>query len=136
VVILGATNRPDLIDPALLRPGRFDEMVYVPIPDRKARRAIYEAHTRKMAVARDVDLEELAGTTERYSGADIAGVCLKAGLLALRENAEAREVGMEHFRKAIRETTPSITAEMEEEYRKLAEKAKQETNRIGFGRPK
>lgn len=134
VVVLGATNRPDMIDPALLRPGRFDEIVYVPIPDRKARMEILRSHTRIMALDRNVNLEKLAEITERYTGADIAGVCMKAGLFALRENPDARTVTMEHFFRAVKEAIPSVTEEMEREYEKLARKVKQESVRIGFMR--
>jgi transitional endoplasmic reticulum ATPase len=134
VVVLGATNRPDMIDPALLRPGRFDEIVYVPVPDRKARLEIFRAHTKKMALDRDVDLEKLADITERFTGADIAGVCMKAGLFALRDNREARSVSMEHFFRAVKEEIPSVTDEMIREYEKIARKVKQESVGIGFRR--
>jgi transitional endoplasmic reticulum ATPase len=132
VVVLGATNRPDMIDPALLRPGRFDEIVYVPIPDKKGRLEIFRAHTRKMALDRDVDLQKLVDITERFTGADIAGVCMKAGLFALRDNPEAKSVTMEHFFRAVKEEIPSVTEEMIKEYEKLARKVKQESVRIGF----
>ena len=132
VVVLGATNRPDMIDPALLRPGRFDEIVYVPIPDKNGRLEIFRAHTRKMALDRDVDLEKLVDITERFTGADIAGVCMKAGLFALRDNPEAKSVTMEHFFRAVKEEIPSVTEEMIREYEKLARKVKQESVRIGF----
>ncbi|MBI2931353.1 MAG: CDC48 family AAA ATPase [Planctomycetes bacterium] len=132
VVVLAATNRPDLVDPALLRPGRFDELVYVPIPDEAARLEIFRAHTRKMALDRDVDLGQLAKIAERFTGADIASVCTTAGLLALRENPGAREITMEHFLRAIKETIPSVTEEMEREYEKVAQQVKQQTVHIGF----
>lgn len=134
VVVLGATNRPDMIDPALLRPGRFDEIVYVPIPDAKARIEIFRSHTRRMALDPDVNLDKLAEITDRFTGADIAGVCMKAGLFALRDNLKARTVTMEHFFRAVKEAIPSVTDEMEREYEKLARKVKQEAVRIGFRR--
>jgi len=134
VVVLGATNRPDMIDPALLRPGRFDEIVYVPIPDAKARLEILRSHTRKMALDRDVDLKKLVEITDRFTGADIAGVCMKAGLFALRDNPNARSVTMEHFFRAVKEEIPSVTDELIKEYEKLARKVKQESVRIGFAR--
>jgi transitional endoplasmic reticulum ATPase len=136
VVVLGATNRPDMIDPALLRPGRFDEIVYVPVPDGKARLEIFRSHTGKMALDRDVDLEKLAEISDRFTGADIAGVCMKAGLYALRDNPDARTVTMEHFFRAAKEEIPSVTEEMIKEYEKLARKVKQESVRIGFLRGK
>jgi transitional endoplasmic reticulum ATPase len=132
VIVLGATNRPDLIDPALLRPGRFDEMILVPVPDLAARLEILKTHLRRMALAPDVDSGKLAEITDRFTGADIAGVCTRAGLLALRENADARSVTMEHFFRAVKETIPSVTEELENEYAKLARKIKQESGRIGF----
>ncbi len=133
VVVLGATNRPDMIDPALLRPGRFDDLVYVPVPDLEARREIFKAHTREMALEGGLDLGKLAEVTERFTGADIAAVCMRAGLLALRENAQARQVTMEHFLRAVKETIPSVTPEMEREYEKLEQKVKQQgSSRIGF----
>lgn len=134
VVVMGATNRPDRIDPALLRPGRFDEIVYVPIPDHPARVEIFRTHTAGMALGPDVDLRRLTEITERFTGADIAGVCMKAGLFALRENPTAQYVTMEHFFHAVKEATPSVTPEMEREYEKLARQVKQEAVRIGFGR--
>ena len=132
VVVLGATNRPDMIDPALLRPGRFDELVYVKIPDATAREEIFRAHTRKMALDSDVDLAKLAEITERFTGADIAGVCMKAGILALRDNPDARAVTQEHFFRAVKEAIPSVTPEMERDYEKLARTVKQQAGRIGF----
>jgi len=133
VVVLGATNRPDMVDPALLRPGRFDELVYVTIPDAPARLSIFVAQTKKMSLAADVDLAKLVAITERFTGADIAGVCMKAGLLALRESADAAAVTMDHFQRAVKDAIPSVTEEMEREYEKLARKVKQEALRIGFG---
>ena len=109
VVVLGATNRPDIIDPALIRPGRFDELILVPIPDKAARKEILKVHTTKMALAEDVNPEELVNLTDRYTGADIAAICKKAGRYALRENINAKEVRQEHFLKAIQETGPSVT---------------------------
>ncbi|MEM7243750.1 MAG: CDC48 family AAA ATPase [Acidobacteriota bacterium] len=132
VAILGATNRPDRIDPALLRPGRFDELVHVPVPDAEARSDIFRAQAKGMALASDVDFERLIEITERFTGADIAAACMKAGLLAIRENAEAREIGMEHFYQAIQDTVPSITEEVERQYAQLEKKVKQQSVRIGF----
>ncbi|MEM4343247.1 MAG: CDC48 family AAA ATPase, partial [Candidatus Caldarchaeum sp.] len=86
VVIMGATNRPDILDPALLRPGRFDRVLYVPPPDRASRLAIFKIHTREMPLDADVDLEALASITEGYTGADIEAVVREAAMLAAREN--------------------------------------------------
>ncbi len=125
VVVIGATNRPDIIDPALLRPGRFDELILVPVPDEKTRLEIFKVHTRKMALARDVDLNELVKLTEQYTGADIAAVCKKAGRFALRESLQATEVKRAHFLKAISETGPSVTVDIMKYYTGLAKELRQ-----------
>jgi len=109
VVVIGATNRPDIIDPALLRPGRFDELILVPIPDEGARREIFRVHTKNMVLAEDVDIEKLVSFTGQYTGADIAAVCKKAGRHALRENLHAKNVKQKHFLQAIEEAGPSVT---------------------------
>ncbi|MBI2981446.1 MAG: AAA family ATPase, partial [Deltaproteobacteria bacterium] len=102
VVVIGATNRPDWIDPALLRPGRFDEIVYVPIPDQKARLEIFRTHTKKMALDPDVDINKLAEITPRFSGADIAAVCTKAGLLERDYEKIARTVKQDSMKIGFR----------------------------------
>jgi len=132
VVVIGATNRPDIIDPALLRPGRFDELIYVPVPDEEARLAIFKVHTRDMALADEVDLAELARRTKGYSGADIAEVCRKAGRLALREDLGAERVEMRHFLEALKQTQPSVTSDLEEHYRKLVRDLRKASRQIGF----
>ncbi len=112
VVVIGATNRPDIIDAALLRPGRFDEMILVPIPDEKTRLEIFKVHTRKMSLAEDVNLEELVKLTEDFTGADIASVCKKAGRFAMREDINTRGVDQKHFLAAIDDTGPSVTSDV------------------------
>jgi len=109
VVVIGATNRPDILDTALLRPGRFDRIVYVPPPDKKARLEIFKVHTRKMPLAEDVNLEVLAEKTEGYTGADIEAVCREAALIALREDMKPKKVSMKHFEEALKVIQPSIT---------------------------
>lgn len=109
VVVIGATNRPDIIDPALIRPGRFDELILVPIPDEKTRHKIFEVHTKKMVVADDVDIDALVKLTDHFTGADIAAVCKKAGRFALREDMGAERVYHKHFLIAVDETGPSVT---------------------------
>ncbi len=134
VVVIAATNRPDIIDPALLRPGRFDKLIYVPPPDRAARKEIFKIHLRKTPLGEDVDLERLAEITEGYTGADIAGVCKTAKMLAVREHLqkyrdekEAREklgelkVYWRHFEEALRKVKPLSSKEMEL-YKKVAER--------------
>ena len=109
VVVIGATNRPDIIDPALIRPGRFDELILVPIPDEKTRSKIFKVHTGKMVTADDVNIDELVKLTDKYTGADIAAVCKKAGRFALREDMDAEQVNHKHFLIGIDETGSSVT---------------------------
>ncbi len=105
VVFIAATNRKDLLDPALLRPGRIDKEIYIPLPDEKARYEIFKVHTKKMPLAKDVDLKKLAKETEGTNGADIEAICLEAGLMAIRETIknkkEFKEIKMKHFKEAI-----------------------------------
>ncbi|XP_026216688.1 transitional endoplasmic reticulum ATPase isoform X2 [Anabas testudineus] len=89
VFIIGATNRPDIIDPAILRPGRLDQLIYIPLPDKPSRTAILNANLRKSPVARDVDLEYLSSITDGFSGADLTEICQRACKLAIREAIEA-----------------------------------------------
>ncbi len=99
VKIIGATNRPDILDDALLRPGRFDRIITIPVPNYIARVQIFKIHSRKMSVAKDVNFEELAQHTEGVSGADIKAMCTEAGMFAIRE--ERTKVKMLDFTKAI-----------------------------------
>ena len=86
VFIIGATNRPDIIDPALLRPGRLDQLIYIPLPDEASRRSIFAAVLRKSPVAPDVELDALAKFTHGFSGADITEICQRASKYAIRES--------------------------------------------------
>ncbi len=112
VVVIGATNRPDILDPALLRPGRFDRLIYVPPPDEKARFEILKVHTRRMPLAEDVNLAELAKRTEGYTGADIELLVREAGLLALRESINVDKVYARHFEEALKRVKPSLTPDL------------------------
>jgi transitional endoplasmic reticulum ATPase len=136
VVVIAASNRPALIDPALLRPGRFDELIHVGVPDADARLRILGIHTARMPVGSDVDLESIAAATHGYTGADLEDIVRRAGLNALRETPDADVVGMRFFDAALKETRASVTPEMEEEYRRLADTLKHEyprgPRRIGF----
>ncbi len=122
VVVMAATNRPDIVDPALLRPGRFDRMVLVLAPDYKARIEIFKVHTKKMPLTKDVDLKELARKAEGFSGADIESLCREAGMDALREDKKAKEVKMKHFEDVLSKMTPSITRDVMSYYEKFAER--------------
>ncbi|MGB9830460.1 MAG: AAA family ATPase, partial [Fervidicoccus fontis] len=127
VVVIGATNRPDILDPALLRPGRFDRLVYIPPPDKKSRLDILKIHTRKVPLASDVDLEKLADMTEGYTGADLEALVREAVMLALREKLEARPVEFKYFLKAMETVGPSLTREEVEKYERLAKQLKKMT---------
>jgi transitional endoplasmic reticulum ATPase len=124
VVVIGATNRPDILDPALLRPGRFDRVIYVPPPDRQARLQILKVHTRSMPLAPDVDLNQLAALTEGYSGADLEAVCREAALSAARENMDADRVEWRHFMQALQKVAPSITDDLKREYDRIMKEFK------------
>ncbi len=126
VVVLAATNRPNLLDPALLRPGRFDELIYVPVPDVRGRRRILDIHTKDMPLADNVDLDALAQKTERYTGADLEDLTRRAGLLALRESLDLDHVTAAHFDQALKETRASVTPEMEQEYEEMLRTLRQE----------
>src|SRR3954469_5612141 len=126
VVVLAATNRPNLVDPALLRPGRFDELIYVPVPDAKGRRHILGIHTKTMPLAEDVDLDLIAERANWFTGADLEDLTRRAGLLSLRESLEAQIVTRAHFDQALRETRPSVTPKMEREYQDMVRTLKQE----------
>jgi transitional endoplasmic reticulum ATPase len=123
IVVIATTNRPDIIDPALLRPGRIDKLVLVPAPDERARLEIFKVHTKDMPL-KGVDLEELARRTEGYSGADIEAICREAAMNALRKDIKAKHVTMKHFEEAFKRVGPSITKEMVEFYNKFLERHK------------
>jgi len=138
VIIIAATNRPDIIDAALLRPGRFDRLLYVPPPDKEARTQIFKIHTSKKPLAGDVNIETLAAQTEGYTGADIAGLASAAVMLALRQHIEkykdpikAEEakgelnINMKNFEDAMKKIRPLSKHEIET-YKNIAEQ---------FGKP-
>ena len=138
VVVIGATNRPNLVDPALLRPGRFDELIYVGVPDKAGRRRILGIQTAKMPLADDVDLDDVAARTDRFTGADLGDVVRRAGLIALRKSLGATQVDMAAFDEALTEARASVTPEMERDYEQIAAKLKQEAaaiQPIGFIAP-
>jgi transitional endoplasmic reticulum ATPase len=133
VVVVATTNRPDLIDPALVRPGRLDRHVHVPVPDEEGRRKIFEVHTRDKPLADDVDLDALARRTDGYVGADIEAVTREASMAATREfvnsvdkDEAATSVGnvritMDHFEEALDEVNASVDADTRERYEQLEE---------------
>src|SRR6188472_1964617 len=134
VVVIGATNRPDIIDPALLRPGRFDRILYVPPPDRESRLQIIKIHTKKKPLAEDVNIEDLADKTDGYTGADIASLSSAAVMLALREHitkypdskeaekqAKDLKINMKHFDDAMKKIRPLSKQEVDM-YKNVANK--------------
>ncbi|MBU7018288.1 MAG: CDC48 family AAA ATPase [Theionarchaea archaeon] len=112
VTVIAATNRPDLLDAALLRPGRFDSLIEIPSPDEEARLAILKVHTRNMPL-RDVDLSNLARRTDHFSGADIAALCREAGMFAIREDINTEQVEAKHFEKALEKLMQTRSAEQQ-----------------------
>jgi transitional endoplasmic reticulum ATPase len=127
VVILAASNRPDMVDPALLRPGRFDRLLLVEPPDLKSREKIFEIHTKGMNLSDDVNLSQLASELEGYVGADIEAMCREAVMIALREDLKVDKISIKHFREARKVIHPSsnerIIKEFEELERKLLGKS-------------
>ncbi|MCX8205892.1 MAG: CDC48 family AAA ATPase [Candidatus Micrarchaeota archaeon] len=109
VVVIAATNRPDILDVALVRPGRFDYVIEVGIPDVKTREEIFKVHTRGMPLAHDVSLKKLAEATEGYTGADIEGICREAGMILIRSGRVNEKVGLQDFFKAIESIKPSAS---------------------------
>ena len=124
IVIIGATNRPDVIDSALLRHGRFDRHIYIPVPDIDSRKKIFKVHTKEMPLAKDVSLKKLIDKTEGYVGADIEGLCKEAAILALRENINAKEITAKHFDEALKIIKPSVSKEDVDNFIKKAGETK------------
>jgi transitional endoplasmic reticulum ATPase len=126
VIVIAATNRPDMLDTALLRPGRFDRQILVPTPDSKARKKIFEIHTKNMPLADDVNLDELVKKTDNYTGADIENICREAAMVALRDNMKVSEIKKQDFDTALEKIAPSVSKEVSEAYRKMMVKKKAE----------
>lgn len=112
VTIVAATNRPDLIDNALMRPGRLDRIVYVRLPDADTRREIFQIKLSKMPLVNDFSIEQLVSQTDGYSGAEIQAICQEAALYALEESFEAKHVEWKHFEKALKNVKPRTSSEL------------------------
>ena len=110
VLVVGATNRPDMIDPALLRPGRLDKKLLIGLPDCEGRKQILGIHSARMPL-KDVDIDKLAHSTEGYTGADLAELCREAGLTAYREDPDTECVTEAHFAAALRTVKPSVSSD-------------------------
>ena len=124
VIVIAATNRPDIIDPALLRPGRFDRQILVPTPDEKARLAILGVHTKDMPLAGDVDMKKLSKETVGHSGADLGGLVREAGMNAMRRNTDVDVVTRADFEHALKDIRPSVSEEMNQFYESILKKRK------------
>ncbi|XP_070804727.1 ATPase family gene 2 protein homolog A [Pituophis catenifer annectens] len=123
VTVLAATNRPDMIDKALIRPGRFDRIIYVPLPDEATRREIFKIQFCNMPISSEVNLDELVIQTEKYSGAEITAVCREAALLALQEDIEAKYIMKEHFQQALVVVTPRIPDSLQKFYEEYQQRS-------------
>jgi len=125
ILVIAATNRPDMVDPAVLRPGRFDRLIYTPEPDEKSRLQIFKIYTKGMPLAKDVDVGQLAVMTKNYSGADIEALCREAAMHSLRKDINAEEVAMKDFDEAIKKSGPSNTPDMEKWYKSFMQQVRQ-----------
>jgi transitional endoplasmic reticulum ATPase len=125
IVVIAATNRPDMVDTAVLRPGRFDRLIYVPEPDEKSRLQILKIYTKSMPIGKDVDLTQLAVMSKYYSGADIESLCREAAMHALRRDVNSSEVTMKDFQDAMKEMGPSISPDMEKWYKSFIQQIRQ-----------
>ena len=121
IVIIASTNRPDLVDPALLRSGRFDRLLFVTAPDYDARLKILKVHTKGMPLAEDIKLEKIAQNTEGYSGADLENLCREAGMNAIRERMdELDKIELRHFEKAMEKIKSTLSQQVIERYEQMA----------------
>jgi len=127
ILVLAATNRPDLIDPALLRTGRFDRFVYIGAPDEKSREEIFRIYMANMPLDSDVDIQKLVQATPYFVGGDIEALCREAGMRALRENMQAEKVSWRHFEDALKSIHPSVRAEDLERFQKLNQELRRTT---------
>ncbi|MBI4438858.1 AAA family ATPase [Candidatus Woesearchaeota archaeon] len=124
VVVIAATNRPDMIDPALLRPGRFDRIILTPVPDQEARTEIFRVHAKNMPL-KEVNINQLSEETQGYVGADIEAVCREAAILALRKDMNAKSVTAKNFEESLKKIKPSVSKETEEVYESIRDQVRQ-----------
>ena len=120
VVVIAATNRPDILDPALMRGGRFDRVIDIPAPDEKARLEILKIHTKGMPLAKGVDIDGIAKKTDGYTGADLENICREAGMTAIRRNVDAKEIVEKDFDTALSLIKPSVTKKYDDMITKFA----------------
>ena len=126
VLVIAATNRPDILDPAVMRPGRFDRLIYVPSPDLDSLKEIFKIHANPMPLSKDVSLDELARKAQGYSGADIEATCREAAMNALREDIDATEVSSRDFNEAMEQVSPSVAPEDDAWYQKFSKRLRRE----------
>ncbi len=122
IVVIAATNRPDMLDSALMRPGRFDRIVYVKVPEEIGRLKILKIHTDNMPLGKDVDLKKLAKETEGYTGADLEGLAREAAMLALRDDLQTKKISLKYFKKAMEKVAPSVTKADQTRYKQIEKK--------------
>ncbi|OPY34516.1 MAG: VCP-like ATPase [Methanomassiliicoccales archaeon PtaU1.Bin124] len=136
VTVIAATNRPDIVDPALLRPGRFDRLILIPQPDEDARLSILQVHTKRMPL-KDVDLVGIAARTDGYVGADLENLCREAAMVALREDRNAMTVEGRHFEAALKVIKASVSKDITKQYENLSrtlEKVRMGVDEMGIYR--
>jgi transitional endoplasmic reticulum ATPase len=119
VIVIGATNRPDMLDSALLRPGRFDRILLTPAPTREGRAEVLKIHTKNMPLSKDVRMDKIIDNTEGFVGADMESLVREAAMLALREDIESNEVKMKHFEEALKKVGASVTKSDNDKYKKI-----------------
>jgi transitional endoplasmic reticulum ATPase len=117
--VIGATTRPDMLDSALLRPGRFDRILLAQNPSDEGRQEIFKIHTKNMPLAKDVKLKELVRKTHGFVGADIEALVREAAMLALRNNIDSKEVSMKNFEDALKKVSASVTPADINKYKKI-----------------
>ncbi|MDR2203261.1 MAG: CDC48 family AAA ATPase [Nitrososphaerota archaeon] len=125
IVVIAATNRPDMVDPAVIRPGRFDRLIYAPEPDEKSRVQIFKLYTKDMPLDSNIDVNQLASITKYYSGADIESLCREAAMRALRRDVNVQKVTNQDFQDAVKEVGPSINPDMEKWYKSFMQSIRQ-----------
>ena len=116
VIVVAATNRPEMIDPALLRSGRFERVLHIPPPDKDSRSAILNIHSKKMPLGK-FDIEEFASRLENYTGADIEAVCREAALISMRDGKKT--VSKKHFEQAVERVRPTVNEDMMQYYGRM-----------------
>ena len=129
IVTIASTNRPDIVDPAFLRPGRFDRLIYVEAPDFESRIKILEVHTKNMPLTEDISLKHIAQLTEGYSGADLENLCREAGMEAIREKMEKFDyIEYRHFEFALEKIKSTLPTEIIQRYEAMAKEITESRN--------